>query len=42
MLIRVMLFALMALGLVGAGTVVWISSHPPAAEAKTEIGRAHV
>jgi len=31
-----MLFALMALGLVGAGTVVWISSHPPAAEAKTE------
>jgi pilus assembly protein CpaB len=36
MFIRVMLFALMALGLVGAGTVLWISSHPPAAEAKTD------
>jgi pilus assembly protein CpaB len=35
MVLRVMLFALMALGLVGFGTVLWISSHPPAAEAHT-------
>jgi len=33
MFLRVMFFALMALGLVGFGTVAWISSRPPAAEA---------
>lgn len=36
MVLRVVFFALMALGLVGFGTVAWISAHPPAAEAKTE------
>ncbi|HVC61988.1 MAG TPA: Flp pilus assembly protein CpaB [Acetobacteraceae bacterium] len=30
MILRLALFALMALGLVGFGTVAWISSHPPA------------
>jgi pilus assembly protein CpaB len=35
MLLRVMFFALMALGLVGFGTVAWISSRPPAAAAST-------
>jgi pilus assembly protein CpaB len=37
MVLRIMFFALMALGLVGFGTVAWIASRPPtAAEAKTE------
>lgn len=35
MVLRVVFFALMALGLVGFGTVAWISSRPPAAEAAT-------
>jgi pilus assembly protein CpaB len=33
MILRVMFFALMALGLVGFGTVAWISTRPPPAEA---------
>lgn len=37
MLLRVVFFALMALGLVGFGTVAWISSHPPTAEAKVMV-----
>lgn len=35
MVLRIAFFVLMALGLVGFGTVAWISSRPPAAEAKT-------
>jgi len=34
MVLRVVFFALMALGLVGFGTVAWISSRPPPAQAK--------
>ncbi len=37
MLLRVVFFALMALGLVGFGTVAWISSHPPTAEAMISV-----
>ncbi len=37
MVLRVVFFALMALGLVGFGTVAWISSRPPAAEAKAAV-----
>lgn len=38
MVLRVVFFALMALGLVGFGTVAWISTRPPAAAAEVPAG----
>ena len=44
MIVRLALFALMALGLLGFGTVAWISAHPPSSHAaqSTAAGKGNV